>query len=141
MAFIASGVRPSPVFRLSNLPTDEQGFLLVNPNLQSVAHPEIFGAGDCIAMESRFLDKVGVYAVREGPILASNLLAALENAPMSTFHPQRSFQLIINLGDGRAITCWKSLAWDGKLSSRLKGCIDRRFMRRFQVSGETADRD
>ena len=141
MAFIASGIRPSPVFRLSNLPTDKQGSLLVNPNLQSVAHPEIFGAGDCIAMESRFLDKVGVYAVREGPILASNLLAALENAPLSTFHPQRSFQLIINLGDGRAITCRKSLAWDGKLSYRLKDRIDRRFMRRFQVSGETAGMD
>ena len=138
LAFIATGVRPSPVFRLSHLPTDELGALLVNSHLQSVAHSGIFGAGDCIAFESRPLDKVGVYAVREGPILAANLLAALENDPLRVFHPQRSYQLILNLGDGRGVTCRKSLAWDGKLSFRLKDRIDRSFMRRFQVSGETA---
>jgi NADH dehydrogenase FAD-containing subunit len=42
-----------------------------------VAYPEIFGGGDCISFEKKPLDKVGVYAVRQNPILYTNLLAAL----------------------------------------------------------------
>jgi NADH dehydrogenase FAD-containing subunit len=136
VALIAVGIKPSPLFRDSGLPTGEDGGLLVNPYLQSVAYPEIFGGGDCISLEEHPLAKVGVYAVRQNPILYGNLLAALQGDRMKTFKPQTDFLLILNMGDGRGILWRKSCVWDGRLAFILKDYIDRRFMRKFQVSGE-----
>jgi NADH dehydrogenase FAD-containing subunit len=140
-AFIATGVQPSSIFRASGLPVGTDGGLLVNAFLQSVAWPEIFGGGDCIAFQPRPLDKVGVYAVRQNPILFHNLLAALEGRSLRPFAPQRHYLLIFNLGDGRGIFRRRSWVWDGRLAFRLKDRIDRRFMRRFQLSGELAEPD
>ncbi len=49
------------------------------------------------------LDKVGVYAVRQNPILYGNLMAALEGGPMKKFEPQKVYLLIFNLGNGTGI--------------------------------------
>lgn len=136
IALSASGVQPSPLFRDSGLPVGADGGLLVNASLQSVSHPELFGGGDCIAFQERPLDKVGVYAVRENPILYRNLMAALEGQPLLRFAPQKRYLLILNMGDGRGILAKGSRAFDGRWAFRLKDWIDRRFMRRFQLSGE-----
>ena len=136
LAIIATGVRPSALFRDSGLPTGPDGGLLVNRFLQCVDHPGIFGGGDCISFGPRPLDKVGVYAVRQNEILFRNLLAALEDGPLAPFRPQRSYLLIFNLGDGTGIMLRSGMVWNGRLPWLLKDRIDRSFMRRFQVSGE-----
>lgn len=136
MLFLALGVRPSALFQNSGLPTGPDGGLLVNDFLQSVAHPEIFGGGDCIYFQPQPLDKVGVYAVRENPILFHNLLAALEGRKMRRFKPSEAYLLIFNMGDGRAIFRKKQLVFNLRLAFWLKDYIDRRFMRKFQISGE-----
>ena len=46
--FVAVGVKPSRVFQASGIPTGPDGGLLVNRYLQSTAHGNIFGGGDCI---------------------------------------------------------------------------------------------
>jgi len=134
--FLAVGVKPPRLFQDSGLPAGPEGGLLVNEFLQSVAHPEIFGGGDCIHFQPQPLDKVGVYAVRQNPILRDNLLAALENRDLRPFKPQDTYMLIFNLGDGRGIFARKNLVFDGRLAFILKDYIDRRFMRQFQISGE-----
>lgn len=134
--FLALGVRPPSLFQDSGLPTGPEGGLAVNEFLQSVAHPEIFGGGDCIYFQPRPLDKVGVYAVRQNPVLRDNLLAALENRSLRPFKPQEAYMLIFNLGDGRGIFWRKNFIFDGRLAFLLKDYIDRRFMRQFQISGE-----
>ena len=48
IAFLATGVRPAPIFRGSGLAISEDGSLIVNAHLQSISHPEVFGGGDCI---------------------------------------------------------------------------------------------
>ncbi len=136
MIFLALGVRPAALFGNSGLPTGPDGGLLVNNFLQSVAHPEIFGGGDCIYFQPQPLDKVGVYAVRENPILLHNLQAALEGRIMRRFKPGGDYLLIFNLGDDRAIFRKKQFVFAGKLAFWLKDYIDRRFMRKFQISGE-----
>jgi NADH dehydrogenase FAD-containing subunit len=140
-AFIAMGIKPLPLFRDSSLPTGEDGGLLVNSYLQSVAHPGMFGGGDCISLSGRPLAKVGVYAVRQNPILLHNLLAALEGGGMQPFQPQKDYMLIFNMGDGRGILWKKNWIWDGRLSFILKDYIDRKFMKQFQVSGELKEKD
>ena len=140
ITFVAIGIRPSSVFRDSGLPTGADGGLLVNSCLQSVGYPNIFGGGDCISLEGHSLAKVGVYAVRENPILYHNLLALLEGGKMMTFEPQKHFLLIFNMGDGRGIFWKKDWAWEGWLAFLLKDYIDKKFMRKFQVSGELDER-
>jgi NADH dehydrogenase FAD-containing subunit len=139
-AFIAIGIRPPSLFRDSGIPIGADGGLLVNSYLQSVAHPDIFGGGDCINLESHSLAKVGVYAVRENPILYHNLFAALEGGKMEIFKPQKEFLLIFNMGNGKGIFWKKRWIWDGRLAFLLKDYIDRRFMRAFQVSGEVDEK-
>ncbi len=136
IALAAIGIRPSSLFEESGLPTGPDGGLLVNSHLQSVAAPDVFGGGDCISLEGMSLAKVGVYAVRENPILYGNLLAALEGGSLLTFKPQKDFLLIFNMGDGRGIYWKRNWVWDGRLAFRLKDYLDRKFMRTFQVSGE-----
>lgn len=136
LIFLAIGIRPSSVFLDCGLPVSSDGALLVNANLQSPAYPNIFGGGDCISLEGHSLAKVGVYAVRENPILYHNLLTALEGGKMIPFEPQKKFLLILNMGNGRGIFWKKNWVWEGRLAFLLKDYIDRKFMRRFQVSGE-----
>ncbi len=73
---------------------------MVNRFLQSTTHPEIFGGGDCIYFQKSPMDKVGVYAVRENPVLFHNLLAGMEGGNLQPFDPGGNYLLIFNLGDG-----------------------------------------
>ena len=140
-AFIALGVQPSSIFGDSGIPAGPDGGLLVNPYLQSVAQPEMFGGGDCINLAERPLAKVGVYAVRQNPILLHNLLAALERKEMQAFTPQKDFMLIFNMGNGRGILWKKNFVWEGRMAFWLKDYIDRKFMQKFQVSGERDEKE
>ncbi len=139
VVLVAVGVRASSIFRDSGLACDAQGGLLVNDHLQVQAFPEIFGGGDCIGMCGQSLAKVGVHAVRQNPILWHNLNATLEGKPLERFCPGRGYLLVMNMGDGKGIAWKKGFAWNGRLSFILKDIIDRRFMRRFQVSGELGE--
>jgi NADH dehydrogenase FAD-containing subunit len=133
LIFLAGGVKPSAIFSRSGLVTGPDGGLLVNSFLQSVEHSTIFGGGDCIHFKTHPLDKVGVYAVRQNPILFHNLLAALEEKPLMTFKPGGDYLLIFNLGDGTGILQKKKLVFSGRLAFFLKDTIDRKFMKRFQA--------
>jgi len=95
LIFLARGVKPSRIFADSNLPTGPDGGLRVNRYLQCVGHPEIFGGGDCIYFQDQPLDKVGVYAVRQNPLLYANLMATLEGRPLRPFKPGGKNYLLI----------------------------------------------
>jgi NADH dehydrogenase FAD-containing subunit len=131
LCFIATGVRPPHLFEPSGMPTGNDGGLAVNRHLQCSRYPRIFGGGDCVHFLPRPLDKVGVHAVRQGPVLRHNLLAALEGRPLKAFKPKSAYMLILNLGDGRGLLLYRSLALHGKLIFWLKDRIDRRFVKRF----------
>ncbi len=140
LVLAAIGIRPSSLFEDSAIPVGPDGGLLVNRFLQSVAFPDVFGGGDCISFEGYSLAKVGVYAVRQNPILYHNIMAALEGGEMAVFSPQREFLLILNMGNGKGIFWKKNWVWEGRLAFLIKNFIDKRFMRNFQVSGELADK-
>ena len=130
--FVALGVKPSPIFKNSGLPIGPDGGMEVNSYLQSTAHPEIFGGGDCIYFKDRPLDKVGVYAVRENPILFHNLMASLEGAELKPFDPGGNYLLIFNMGGGSGILHKSGFTLGGRLAFIIKDYIDRRFMKKFQ---------
>jgi len=133
LIFMAVGVKPSPIFAASGLPVGPEGGLLVNRYLQSTSHQEIFGGGDCIYFQEQPLDKVGVYAVRENPVLYHNLLASLEGSALQPFAPGGDYLLIFNLGEGEGVLHKGWLTFGGRSAFMLKDYIDRKFMRRFQA--------
>jgi len=135
--FLAVGVKPSPIFKESDLPTGPDGGLLVNQYLQSTKYPEIFGGGDCIYFKNQPLDKVGVYAVRENPVLYQNLMASLEGRAFQPFDPGGDYLLIFNMGDGTGVLRKKWLNFDGRLAFKIKDYIDRKFMNQFQKMEQT----
>ena len=141
VALLALGVKAAPLFADSGLATGADGGMLVNEYLHAVDHPHLFGGGDCISFQPRPLDKVGVYAVRQNPILFHNLLASLEGGSLMPFQPQSDYLLIFNLGNGKGIFWRKNCVWHGRLAFILKNYIDRKFMRKFQISGELQEPD
>jgi selenide,water dikinase len=132
-----AGAAALPIFAGSGIETDDRGFVRIHPTLQSVSRDDIFAAGDCAAWTaSRALPKAGVYAVRQGPVLAHNLMARARGAgPLRAYRPQRDFLSLLNLGDGGAIGTKWGLSVEGRSIFALKDRIDRRFVRRFQVLG------
>jgi len=133
LAFLALGVKPNSIFHNSQLPTGPDGGLLVNQYLQSEQYPQIFGGGDCIYFKPQPLDKVGVYAVRQNPILYANLMAALDDRPLQAFDPGGDYLLIFNLGGNQGVLQKRWLLMGGKPAFLVKDYIDRKFMRKFQA--------
>lgn len=131
--FLAAGVRPSSLFKDSMLPMGPDGGLAVNHYLQSIEHPEIFGGGDCIYFQPQPLDKVGVYAVRQNPVLFHNLMATLEGSQLQEFSPGGNYLLIFNMGDGTGVFYKNGILLKNRLAFIIKDYIDRRFMRKFQA--------
>ncbi len=133
LILLALGIRPSDIFKDSGLPVGPDGGLQVNKYLQSPAYPNMFGGGDCIYFQDRPLDKVGVYAVRQNPVLYHNLMASLGGGGLQPFDPGGGYLLIFNMGDGTGILHKKQFTWEGWLAFLIKDYIDRRFMRRYQA--------
>ncbi len=132
--FLATGIKPSNIFSNSGVPTGPDGGLLVNRFLQNPEYPEIFGGGDCIYFKDQPLDKVGVYAVRQNPVLYQNLMAYFDNAPLTPFEPGGDYLLIYNLGDGTGIFYKWSIMFGGRPAFIIKDYIDRKFMAKFKAS-------
>lgn len=131
--FMAAGVTPSDIFEKSNLSVGPDKGLLVNQYLQSVSDPKIFGGGDCIYFQDQPLDKVGVYAVRQNPVLYHNLMAALEGNDLMPFDPGPDYLLVFNLGGHQGVFKKQNIVFSGRLAFTIKHYIDTKFMKKFQA--------
>jgi pyridine nucleotide-disulfide oxidoreductase family protein len=131
---VSTHAAPPPVLAMTDWAKGEGGFLAVRPTLQILNDDAVFAAGDCATMMAHPRPKAGVFAVRQGPVLAQNLRRAVRGEALETYTPQREHLLLIATGDGRAIGGrGRFIAFEGRLAWRLKDFIDRRFMRRFAL--------
>jgi selenide,water dikinase len=97
--FWCTGAAAAPWVAASGLPVDERGFLEVTDALHSVADERVFGAGDIATQVNHPRPKAGVYAVRQGPVLAHNLAASLLGKTLRQHRPQQRFLSLVSLGD------------------------------------------
>ena len=139
VGFLATGTKPPNVFVNSGLELGVTRGLLVGPKLNTETHPEVFGGGDCIDFAPRALEKVGVYAVRQNPILLQNLKSSISGEPLISFEPQRHYHLILNFGDGTGLSHRSPFTLRGPLAFILKNKIDSGFMRKFQECDEATE--
>src|SRR4029079_616942 len=128
----ATGAAAPPVLSCMGLPTDAGGFLLTSETLQSTNGAAVFAVGDAGSIEGVPTPKAGVYAVRQGPVLWSNLQRVLSAAPLRPYAPQRTFLRLLNTGAGRAIGEWRRIEFEGVWCRRLKDFIDRGFVGRYK---------
>jgi len=128
---LTTGPAPAPWLATSGLATDDAGYVAVNAKLQSTSHDFVFAAGDCASLVESPRPHSGVFAVRAGPPLARNLIAAATGTPLADWKPQQRSLLLLSEGERRALGVWGPLAFEGEWVARWKDSIDRRFMRRF----------
>jgi selenide,water dikinase len=129
-----TGAAAHPWVAASGLPVDAGGFLRVDATLRAADGRAVWGAGDCVALDGApWVAKAGVYAVREAPVLAHNLRAALAGGSARRYRPQRHFLAALDLADGQAFMRWRGLAAHGPWALALKDAIDERFVRRYHA--------
>jgi len=105
----------------------------VTTSLQCIDYPEILGGGDCISLAGKPLDRVGVYAVRQAPVIYANLAALLDGKAPVRFTPQSSYLQLLNLGDGTALFIRGTTVFRGKSALFLKDYLDTSFVRKYQA--------
>lgn len=128
----STGATAPQLLRELNLETDQHGFLLTHPTLQSVSNEHIFAVGDSGTIQNASTPKAGVYAVRQGPILWENIQRSLDDTALIKYRPQRSFLQLLNSGDGTAIGQWKGISRSSRWLMSLKHSIDTKFMQMYE---------
>lgn len=117
----------------SGLALSDSGHVLVNAFQQSTSHPNVFAAGDVATRVDAPHPKSGVYAVRAGPALAHNLMAAHHGQPLKHWHPPQRTLNLLSCGAGHAIASWGPLHAEGGWVWRWKDRIDRGFMAKYTL--------
>ena len=132
----ATGSAPQAWPAASGLQCEADGCISINAHLQSVSHPQVFAAGDVATDAAQPRPKAGVFAVRQGPILADNLLRAASGQALRRYQAQRDYLSLLSTGERHAIACWYGLVWQGQWVWRWKNRIDHQFMQRFSAPFE-----
>lgn len=128
---MATGPAPLAWWQSSGLQCDRQGFIQSSATLQSPSHPHVFVTGDCAAIPNT--PKNGVYAVRQGEVLANNLKRLFTRQPLVRFKPATSALALLADGQGGALMSWGPLTAEGRWAGRWKDFLDRRFIRHHSV--------
>jgi selenide,water dikinase len=113
------------------LSLSDDGFIEINNHLQSTSHPFVFAAGDAATIKNQPRPKSGVYAVRQGKVLAINLIQAATGKPLKKYSPQKHALALVNLGNKSALAIRNTLFFQGVGIWRLKDSIDRKFVRKY----------
>lgn len=137
----ATGLAARPVFLRSrgSLATGDDGGLWVDRYLRSISDRRLFGGGDSISFRGESLPRLGVFAIRQGPVLFHNLQATLLGGSLKPFEPQRRYLCVLNLGDGTGLAIYGPLVWRGRSAMALKHAIDRRFMNEYRAGPELSE--
>ncbi|TRD23331.1 selenide, water dikinase SelD [Palleronia caenipelagi] len=122
----AAGAKPYPWLAETGL-TLTDGFIDVGATLQS-SDPKILAAGDCAHMTHAPRPKAGVFAVRQAPVIYTNLRALVSGGPLKNYTPQKHFLKLIYTGDKTALAERGGLAVRHPKLWHWKDRIDRKFM-------------
>ena len=115
----------------SGLSLDQNRFVATKDTFQSLDDDDVFAVGDCATQINQPRPKAGVFAVRQGPILAKNLRAQLLAQQLKSHRAQKRFLSILSLGSNSAIAIWGPFFVSAKWVWRWKNFIDRNFMKKF----------
>jgi selenide,water dikinase len=116
----------------SGLPLAANGGIAITPTLEVQGLDGIFAVGDCATLANDPRPRAGVFAVRQGPVLADNIRRRLAGDDLKPWRPQRDFLRLLRLSRDRALGARGGLpVVEGRWVRRWKDRIDRRFMAMF----------
>ncbi|HET7815440.1 MAG TPA: NAD(P)/FAD-dependent oxidoreductase [Candidatus Baltobacteraceae bacterium] len=101
----SAGVKPRPIAGLETICTGKGGTIPVSPELRVPSQSGVWALGDCAAVPN---DAGGLYpptaqhAIREGPVAAENIAAALQGKPLKPFR-YTSLGMMASLGARKAV--------------------------------------
>lgn len=101
----SAGVKPSPTIAETSLPMTRRGAVITGEDMQVTGSRNIWALGDCASIPD---GNGGVYpmtaqhAIREGPHLADNIVAALRGQPTKPFRYQ-ALGMMAALGARKAV--------------------------------------
>ncbi len=101
----SAGVTPSPAVADAALTLTKRGAVIVEPNLSVRGHEGVWAAGDCASIPDErggFYPPTAQHAIREGPLLADNIVAVLRGKPTRPFR-FHSLGMMASLGARRAV--------------------------------------
>ncbi len=85
-----AGTAPNPLLRSLPIERDKRGAVIVETTLAVKDHPGVWALGDCAAVVDGVTGKscppTAQFALREAPVVARNIRAALEGRPLLPFH-------------------------------------------------------
>ena len=136
----SAGVKPSPVVSSLSIGTGRGGSIVVDGDLSVPNYPGVWAIGDCAAVPDpdrpgAFYPSTAQHAIREGPVLAKNIVANLRGKPTTIFR-YRAIGMMASLGARRGVAgLWGKYLITGFLAwflwrtyylARLPG-LDRQF--------------
>lgn len=128
---LATGLRASRTVEQLGL-GDADG-MPTTATLQHPEHPRLLGAGDAIRFGEDGLPRLGVFAVRQVPVLMDNLLALHRGEPLRPFEPPETYLTAVDLGGGDAVVMRGRLWFAGWPALVVKRILDEWFLRRHRI--------
>ncbi len=100
-----TGEKPAPLLRKTGLQTSEHGALIVGGDFAVPGVAGVWGIGDCARIPKHGggdVSPLAQNAVREGPLLARNIVATLAGEPLKAF-TYRPLGMMASLGNRDAV--------------------------------------
>jgi len=101
----SAGVAPAPTIGGSPLPRTKRGAIIVERDFRVEGYNDIWALGDCAAVPDgagSFYPLTAQHAIREGPVLADNIVATLRGATTKPFS-FNALGMMASLGGRRAV--------------------------------------
>jgi len=126
----ATGTRGPVFFEQAELLTDSRGFVHTDRYLRVLGRQDIFAAGDSALVEGyEKLERIGVHAVKQGPVLLKNLVARINGRePAQKFKPYIVSPIIISTGTRAAWWVAGRFWFRNSIALGLKHHIDRKWI-------------
>jgi NADH dehydrogenase FAD-containing subunit len=128
----AGGLQVAQWLSQTGLPLAADGSIRVEATLRVQGSQSILAMGDCAYFERDpgiMLPKIGVYAVRQAPIVAQNLVNLIDHQPLISYLPQKSAFVSVTIGNKVAVMEKGSLVLKGYFVTVLKNLFDWLYMR------------
>ncbi len=101
----SAGIKPRVLPGTETLPRAKNGAILVDADMSVPGFPGIWACGDCAAIpdgSGKFYPPTAQHAIREAPLLAENLVAAMRGKATRPFH-YTSLGMMASLGARKAV--------------------------------------
>jgi len=101
----SAGVKPRSISVTGDLPRGKHGTIAVERDMSVSGHPGVWALGDCAAIptgDGGYYPPTAQHAIREGPVLADNIVAGLRGTPTKPF-AYSSLGMMASLGARKAV--------------------------------------